>query len=126
MLGIPVSDNGEPVWDVRVLAGDYSQFRSWCHFSHVNPNSHRVHALTDGLHDLRKLRGITDTDFVFTGLWNRIRSFELLTRQIRVIEAGSHYKGQRYDQLESANITPNILSDRDCERLFQQRAAREQ
>lgn len=111
MKGIPVRPNGDPVRRTYVIAQTHSQFRNWCRYSRVNPDSGLATAITDATYSVRLFRGIRECDFVFTGLWHMIDRGHVISDYIVRIEANPHYTGQRYYQVDSCEIEPDVIDD---------------
>lgn len=107
MQGIPVLTNGDPVRRTFVLAGSYQQFRHWCRFSRVNPNSRNIRYVNDA----HCLRGVRDIDLVYTGTYYSefpLRKMGDVNHVLRHLRALGEVKND-YEQYESCDIEPNIV-----------------
>ena len=104
MKGIPVLPNGDPVRRTIVIADNYQEFRYWCMFSRVNPNSRMVRFASTW----DRLRGISDCDFVLAGLCRNQPDREM-RRSMQVIRNCPGYAGETYHQYEPADIEPDIV-----------------
>lgn len=105
MIGIPVLANGDPVRVTRVITGNYEQFRNWCMFSRVNPNS----GLVKYVHSEFDMRGLPDFDVVWAGLCGNRRDIVAMCDVVEYLRQTGRV-GREYFQYECADIEPKVVS----------------